>query len=79
MKVNIVSITKGRSQLYMATLPRLKSRVRIPSPAPNYNSTFKFLTQFSFDYNVAYKLITLSILLFSKLNSLSKSLILYIL
>jgi len=31
---DIVSLGKGRSQLYMATLPRLKSRVRIPSPAP---------------------------------------------
>ena len=30
---DIVSLGKGRSQLYMATLPRLKSRVRIPSPA----------------------------------------------
>ena len=31
---DIVSLGKGRSQLYMATLPRLKSRVRIPAPAP---------------------------------------------
>ena len=37
---DIVSLGKGRSQLYMATLPRLKSRVRIPSPAPNI---FQFL------------------------------------
>ena len=31
---DIVSLGKSRSQSYLATLPRLKSRVRIPSPAP---------------------------------------------
>ena len=40
---DIVSLGKGRSQLYMATLPRLKSRVRIPSPAPIKQPLFYIL------------------------------------